>query len=215
MIKVQSNIATREPTPAFLHGLAPESLADLSWTDPALGVSECAWWTEDDQSTVLSEFERYGDETLTVDSERQVVVVVRAIEPWPSEEIAAELERRRVDMARLVDVERDRRIAAGFVFDGTMYQSRTADWEVYSGKALEAFIAVMGGAAQGNLRWADADADFAWIAADNSRVPMDAQTVIELAKAASAHRTRLTFAGSDIKALDPIPEDYGADWRWS
>lgn len=215
MIKVQNNTATREPIPAFLHGLTPESLADLSWTDPALGVQGVAWWPEDDQSPVLGEFERYGEETLTVDSERQVVVVVRAVEPWPTEEIAAELERRRVDMARLVDAERDRRIAAGFVFAGTMYQSRTADWEVYSGKALEAFIAVMGGAAPGYLRWSDPDSDFAWIAADNSRVPMDAQTVIELAKAASAHRTKLTFAGSDIKSIDPIPADYAEYWRWS
>lgn len=215
MIKVQNNTATREPIPAFLRGLLPESLAELSWTDPALGVSDCAWWPEVDESAPLVEFQRYGEETLTVDAERKVVVVVRAIEPWPADEIAAELERRRVDMARLVDAERDRRIAAGFVFAGTMYQSRTADWEVYSGKALEAFIAVMGGAQAGDMRWSDPDSDFAWIAADNSRVPMDAQTVIELAKAASAHRTRLTFAGSDIKALDPIPEDYGADWRWS
>lgn len=115
----------------------------------------------------------------------------------------------------MVGAERDRRISAGFEFNGTMYQSRATDWEVYSGKALEAFIAITNGAQSGDLRWSDPDSDFAWIAADNSRVPMDAQAVIELAKAASAHRTKLTFAGSDIKALDPIPGDYGADWRWS
>lgn len=115
----------------------------------------------------------------------------------------------------MVDAERDQRIEAGFEYSGQLYQSRPADWEVYSGKALEAFIAVMSGAQPGDLRWSDPAEDFAWIAADNSRVPMDAQTVIELAKAASAHRTKLTFAGSDIKSLDPIPEDYGADWRWS
>lgn len=138
-----------------------------------------------------------------------VKLAERPVEPEPGTEPAPEI------TSAMVDAERDRRIAAGFVFAGTMYQSRTADWEVYSGKALEAFIAVMSGAAPGNLRWSDPDSDFAWIAADNSRVPMDAQTVIELAKAASAHRTRLTFACSDIKSLDPIPGDYGADWRWS
>lgn len=114
----------------------------------------------------------------------------------------------------MVDVERDRRIAAGFDFEGVNYQSRTADWEVYSGKALEAFIAISSGAQPGDLRWSDPDSDFAWIATDNSRVPMDAQTVIELAKAASAHRTRLTFACSDIKSLDPIPADYADDKWW-
>lgn len=89
MIKVHNNIATREPIPQFLRGLAPESLADLSWTDPALGVSDAAWWPEDDQSPALGEFERYGAETLTVDADRLVVVVVRDIVPWSDEEIAA------------------------------------------------------------------------------------------------------------------------------
>lgn len=214
MIKVKSGIASREPIPQFLIGLAPESLNDLAWTDPALGVQDCAWWPEEDQSPVLSDFQRYGAESLTVDAQRKVVVVVRVVEPWSAEEIAAELEARRAEKTKMVDAERDRRIAAGFTFAGVLYQSRPADWEVYSGKALEAFIAVMSGSAPGNLRWADADTDFAWIAADNSHVPMDAQTVIELAKAASAHRTELTFAGSDIKALNPIPDDYADDKWW-
>lgn len=90
MIKVQNNIATREPIPAFLIGLAPESLADLSWTDPALGVSDCKWWPEVDQSPVLGEYERYGDETLTVDSANKRVIVVRAVVPWSAEEIEAD-----------------------------------------------------------------------------------------------------------------------------
>lgn len=89
MVKIQNGIATREPIPQFLQGLAPESLADLSWTDPALGVSDCAWWPEEDQSPALGEFERYGDEALTPDPERKVVVVVREVEPWSAEEIAA------------------------------------------------------------------------------------------------------------------------------
>lgn len=119
-----------------------------------------------------------------------------------------------------IDAERDRRISGGFEFNGVLYQSRlpdgvrSGDWEVFSGKALEAFIAVMAGAQPGDLRWSDPDVDFAWIAADNGRVAMDAQTVIELGKAASAHRTRHTFAGSDIKALSPIPGDYTDDKWW-
>lgn len=114
----------------------------------------------------------------------------------------------------MVDAERDRRISAGFDFEGVHYQARSTDWEVYSGKALEALIAIMNGAQPGDLRWSDPGSDFAWIAADNSRVPMDAQAVIELAKAASAHRTRLTFTGRDIKSLAPIPADYSADKYW-
>lgn len=89
MIKVQSNLATREPIPAFLQGLAPESLADLSWTDPALGVQDCAWWPEVDESPALGQYQRYGAETLTPDAQARVVRVVRAIVPWTQEEITA------------------------------------------------------------------------------------------------------------------------------
>lgn len=87
MIKIQNNTATREPLPHFLHGLAPESLADLSWTDPALGVSDAAWWPEVDQSPALAQYERYGDETLTVGE--GVVIVTRAAVPFTQAEIDA------------------------------------------------------------------------------------------------------------------------------
>lgn len=88
MIKVQNNTATREPIPAFLQGLAPESLADLSWTDPALGVQDCAWLPEVDQSPALEKHQRYGEETLTVGD--GVVTVTRTVVPWTQEEIDAE-----------------------------------------------------------------------------------------------------------------------------
>lgn len=89
MIKVQNNTATREPIPSFLFGLATESLADLSWTDPALGVSDCAWWPEVDQSPALGEHQKYGNETLTIDAANQQVVVTRAVVPFTQEEIDA------------------------------------------------------------------------------------------------------------------------------
>lgn len=83
MIKVQNGIALRAPLPSFLRGLAPESLRDLSWTDPALGVSDAAWWPEDRQWPELEEGERYTEEVLTIDTERQVVVSTRGKEPDP------------------------------------------------------------------------------------------------------------------------------------
>ncbi len=89
MIKVQNNTPTREPIPAFLVGLKPESLADLSWTDPALGVQDCAWWPEVDQSPALNEYQRYGAETLTLGD--GVVYSVKAVVPWTAEEIAADI----------------------------------------------------------------------------------------------------------------------------
>ena len=119
-----------------------------------------------------------------------------------------------------VDLERDRRISSGFYFNGVLYQSRlpsynqSGDWDVFSGKALEAFIAISEGSQRGDLRWSDPEADFTWIAADNSRIPMDAFTVIELCKAASVHRSRHTFSASNIKAMNPIPEDFKDDRWW-
>ena len=87
MIKVQNNTATREPIPAFLIGLEPVSLADLSWTDPALGVSDAAWWPEDDQSPALQQYERYGEETLTINNTLKVVVSTKAVVPFTQQEI--------------------------------------------------------------------------------------------------------------------------------
>lgn len=88
MIKVQNNTPTREPLPDFLQGLAPESLADLSWTDPQLGVQDCAWWPERDESALLADNQLYDDtETLTLDSEARIVTVVRGIRDMTAEEL--------------------------------------------------------------------------------------------------------------------------------
>lgn len=88
MIKVQNNTPSREPLPVFLQGLAPESLQNLSWTDPALGVQDCAWYPEEDQSEPLGEYEEYGEETLTIDTERNVVISSKAIVAMSAEKIA-------------------------------------------------------------------------------------------------------------------------------
>jgi hypothetical protein len=92
MIKIQNNIASRDSLPDFLVGLAPESLLDLSWTDPALGVSDCAWWPEMNQSPPLNRFEVYGSETLTIDQKNKVVVSIRQVVPMPQEQVDALIE---------------------------------------------------------------------------------------------------------------------------
>lgn len=107
MIKIQNNIATREQLPSFLHGLQQESLLDLSWTDPALGVSDCAWFPETDTSAPLGQYEQYGEETLTIDADNKRVIVNRAVVPMTAEQ----LEQIKDNEARLVRVERNRLIA--------------------------------------------------------------------------------------------------------
>ena len=113
-----------------------------------------------------------------------------------------------------VDAERDRRIDAGFTFNGKAYQTRQTDRENIAGAAQIAFMAIVGGAEAGNLRWADPDSDYVWIASDNSLVPMDAQTVVELGRAAAAEKQALIFAARTLKDMDPIPADYTDDKWW-
>lgn len=100
-----------------------------------------------------------------------------------------------------VDGERDRRTAETFKFKNRLYQLRPQDIQNISGAALAATIAIINGTQSGDLRWSDPDADFEWIATNNNTVPMDAQTVVEFANAAMAHRSRLIFKARSIKDL--------------
>lgn len=116
--------------------------------------------------------------------------------------------------SRKVDRERDRRIAAGFGFAGKVYQSRQTDRENISGAATAALAAIAGAAAPGDLRWHGGTSDFAWIAADNTLVPMDAQTMHAFGMAAMAHKQAHIFAARALKDEDPIPADYQDDAYW-
>ena len=201
LIKVENGAAKREPLPDFLVGLLPESLADLSWTDPALGVSDAVWLPEDDQSPPLGEFERYGEETLTPDMERKVVISVRAVEPWTQAEIDAELVRRNEEMSILVDIERDRRVDAGILFQERLYQSRAGDREKIMAKAV--------------LALNDPSYGTHWIAADNSIGYMDNETLKAVGMTAMERKEALTFAGRTLKDMEVIPQDYTDDKYWS
>lgn len=134
--------------------------------------------------------------------------------PLDADAVAANKAREAERIRREIDTERDSRIDAGFTFDGVRYQSRSGDRENIAGKALEAFMALVAGAQPGDLRWAHLGRDFAWIAADNSLVPMDAQTVVAFGKAASAHKEAHVFAARQLKDMQPIPADYADDKWW-
>ncbi|MGR3463613.1 DUF4376 domain-containing protein [Limimaricola sp.] len=126
-------------------------------------------------------------------------------------ELHAEDQARR---AAAVTVERDRRINAGFTFDGIRYQTRPADRENVAGAASAALEAIMGGAQVGDLRWHGGVTDFAWIAEDNSLQPMDAQTLRAFARAMMAHKQALIFAARDLKDRAEIPADITSDAYW-
>ncbi|KPF98801.1 hypothetical protein IP86_10750 [Rhodopseudomonas sp. AAP120] len=94
---------------------------------------------------------------------------------------------------------RDELIDGGVTFDGVVYQTRPTDRENIIGAALMASLALAAGAQPGNYRWSDPNADFEWIAMDNSKVLMDAPTVIELGKAQAARKQELIFKARWIK----------------
>lgn len=120
----------------------------------------------------------------------------------------------RASLSAAIDTERDRRIDAGIEFQGMMFQSRATDRENIAGAAQLGFMAVVAGAQPGDLRWSSADADFAWIASDNSLVPMDAQTVVAFGKAAAERKQALIFAARQLKDMESIPADYTDDKWW-
>lgn len=102
-----------------------------------------------------------------------------------------------------VDAERDRRIAAGFTFQGKLYQTRDMDLRNINGVSTAATVALMNGALAGDYRWANAvpedTTEFTWIAADNTLVKMDAFTAIAFGQSAMAHVSALTMDGRLIK----------------
>ena len=98
-----------------------------------------------------------------------------------------------------IDAERDRRLAAGFIFGGKVFQAREQDLRNINGAATGAALAMMQGAQAGNMRWQGGDSDFGWIAADNTIMPMDVLTMIAFGRAAMTHVERLTMVGRSLK----------------
>lgn len=172
MIKVHNGIAVREPIPDFIRGLAPESLADLSWTDPALGVSDAAWWPEEDQSPALGEFERYGVESLAVDAERRVVIVVRAVEPWSASEIAEYQQARSAEIAETIAARRYEAETAGIDVAGMHVDTDDRSKLLINGAAVEAML--------------DPDYQMQWKTPDGF-VELTGAQVIGVARAVRAH----------------------------
>ena len=113
-----------------------------------------------------------------------------------------------------VDRERDRRIGAGFEFEGVLYQARERDQGNIAGAATAALAAIMNGANPGDYRWHGGASDFVWIAADNTEHKMDAQTAFAFGQAAMQHKTRHIFAARALKDSDQIPDDYDDDKYW-
>lgn len=115
-----------------------------------------------------------------------------------------------------VDGERDRRIDAGFVFEGNHFQSRSEDRENIAGAKSAATDAIALGALAGDFSWRQlldpaAPAVFRFIAADNVEIPMDAQTTVRFGYAALAHKEAHIFHARSLKNMEPIPADFATN----
>jgi hypothetical protein len=114
---------------------------------------------------------------------------------------------------KLIDSERDRRIANGFVFQNKIYDSRPEDQKRIAGATQLAFMAVLNNAQPDDYLWAD-ETPFGWIAQDNTIVLMDAPTVILFGKTAAAWERSHVFAARELKDMKIIPTDYNDDKWW-
>ena len=112
-----------------------------------------------------------------------------------------------------VNLERDRRIRAGFMFAGTPFDYDDSSQKRITGAATLAGFAAAAGAQPGDLRWHGGDGDFVWIAQDNSLVPMDAPTCFTFGQAAAAWESANVFAAKAIKDSG-IPANYADDALW-
>lgn len=99
-----------------------------------------------------------------------------------------------------IDAERDRRLAIGFLFGSVRYHARALDIASFNSKIPLARMAIASWAQPGDYRWVDSDEDFSWIAADNSHVPMDASTMVDLGETAVMFFRKVTLAARDPKS---------------
>lgn len=114
-----------------------------------------------------------------------------------------------------VDLERDKRIGGGFIFNGNEYQTDSASRANIAGAqgaSLGALFIDPEGAS--GLRWSNPDEDFSWTSADNSEVPMTAAECQEFCLAAMRYKESLIKAGRLIKNMDPIPLNYADNIHW-
>lgn len=107
-----------------------------------------------------------------------------------------------------VNAERDRRLRR-FTFEGREFDfcdGKGSDQNI-AGAATLALAAVL----TGGVGW---DENFTWVAADNTTVPMTAQTCLNFGKTAADWKARHIRAARALKDMRPIPADFADDSRW-
>lgn len=114
-----------------------------------------------------------------------------------------------------INTERDRRLHSTFAFRGVEYDCDPVSLARITGAATLAGFAIGAGAPEGFFRWHGGDADFMWIAHDNSLTVMDAPTCFAFGQTAATNQSAHLFAADVLKRQSPIPADFANDRRWS
>lgn len=144
MIKVENGIATREPVPFYLdQSQTPQALAsllDLSWTDPQLGIQNAAWWPEEDTSGELGVNKKWGSEVLTLDTERQVVLVKRKQVAMTAGEKAARDELIAAQWADQIAARRFQVETGGVTVEGVQINTERDSQSLLTGAAFAASL---------------------------------------------------------------------------
>jgi len=181
MIKVENGTVTRELLPAFLVNLLPESLADLSWTDPALGVQNCAWWPEENTEGELAPNKKWGAEVFTLDPDRKVVKVARKQVAMTAAEKTERDEAIAAQWANLIESRRYQAEIAGITINNMRFDTDDRSKTLITGAALKAMRST-----DFVLRWKTAE----------GFVDLPAAQVLIIADAVS-DRTQLCFDRED------------------
>lgn len=146
--------------------------------------------------------------------ENGIFDVVAPPKPEPEPQVPLTAEEELQALYAAINAERDRRLRDDFAFAGKMFQRDTVSLSRITGAATLAGFAMAQGAGVGNLRWANPERDFMWIASDNSLMPMDAPTAFAFGATAAQVETEIVFAARTIRKMDPIPDDITDDQWW-
>jgi hypothetical protein len=89
-VNVVTGEITTDPIPDDLLGLDLATYQNLdTLLDPSYGLPGIAWWPGESALPALGLYQSYGDEVLTLDRARKVVLIGATVVDWTPEQIAA------------------------------------------------------------------------------------------------------------------------------
>ena len=199
MFKIENNVATRSAIPSFLVGLAPSSLSDLSWTDPALGVQNIKFYSEYNNDSIIDHnTQMYGNEIVEIDDENQRVIVSHEVVSIPEEQIQATLQQKKNELCQRVTTMRDDLETQGFMFNGKLIESDSRSVQRINTVVQAAQVAIA----------MNTPFQIEWACADNSSVTLYASDIlglpVQLALHANSLHQKAKLLKSNINSISNI-----------